>query len=131
VLQELRAIGVRLSIDDFGSGYASLGYLKSFPVETVKIDRGFIEGIGRGTPDTTIVRSVVNLARSLGLHSVAEGVELPGQLHELRALGCGFAQGFLLGVPLPARTVGDVLTDDLSPWAVNIAPFFGQVKRSA
>ena len=131
VLRSLRALGVRLSIDDFGSGYASLGYLKSFPVETVKIDRGFIEGIGRGTPDTTIVRSVVNLARSLGLHSVAEGVELPAQLHELRALGCGFAQGFLLGVPLPARTVGEVLSDDLSAWAVNIAPIFGQVKRSA
>ena len=131
VLRGLRAIGVRLSIDDFGSGYASLGYLKSFPVETVKIDGGFIEGIGRGTPDTTIVRSVVNLARSLGLRCVAEGVELPAQLHELRALGCGFAQGFLLGVPLPAATVGDVLTDDLSPWAVNIAPFFADVKRSA
>ncbi len=131
VLRGLRELGVRLSIDDFGSGYASLGYLKSFPVETVKIDRGFIEGIGRGTPDTTIVRSVVNLARSLGLHCVAEGVELPSQLHELRALGCGFAQGFLLGVPLPAGAVGEVLSDDLSAWAVNVAPFFGQVKRSA
>jgi diguanylate cyclase (GGDEF)-like protein/PAS domain S-box-containing protein len=131
ILSDLRALGVRLSIDDFGSGYASLGYLKSFPVETVKIDRGFIEGIGQGTADTTIVRSVVNLARSLGLHSIAEGVELPAQLHELRTLGCEFAQGFLLGVPLPAKTVGDVLTDDMSPWAVNIAPLFGHLQRSA
>jgi len=130
VLRNLRALGVRLSIDDFGSGYASLGYLKSFPVETVKIDRGFIEGLGRGTADDTIVGSVVQLARSLGLHSVAEGVELPAQLDELRRLGCGFAQGFLLGVPLPAETVGDVLTDDVSPWAVNIAPFFGPLAKS-
>jgi EAL domain-containing protein (putative c-di-GMP-specific phosphodiesterase class I) len=73
----------------------------------------------------------VNLARSLGLHSIAEGVELPAQLHELRTLGCEFAQGFLLGVPLPAKTVGDVLTDDMSPWAVNIAPLFGHLQRSA
>jgi diguanylate cyclase (GGDEF)-like protein/PAS domain S-box-containing protein len=131
VLHGLRALGVRLSIDDFGSGYASLGYLKSFPVETVKIDRGFIEGLGRGKADATIVGAVVNLARSLGLHSVAEGVELSEQLDKLRSLGCEYAQGFLLGLPVSAEAVGDVLTDEVSPWAANISPLFGLMTKSA
>lgn len=131
VLHGLRALGLRLSIDDFGSGYASLGYLRSFPVEALKIDRSFVDGLGRGTTDATIVRSVVDLARSLGLICIAEGVERPEQLDELRALGCDFAQGFLLGVPLPAETLGEVLSDDLSPWAVNSAALFAPALKSA
>jgi diguanylate cyclase (GGDEF)-like protein/PAS domain S-box-containing protein len=131
VLHGLRALGVHLSIDDFGSGYASLGYLKRFPVEALKIDRGFVEGLGQGIADAAIVGLVVNLARSLGLVCVAEGVERSEQLDELRTLGCDFAQGFLLGVPLPAETLGEVLRDDLSPWAVNSSPLFGTAKVSA
>jgi len=131
VLHGLRALGVHLSIDDFGSGYASLGYLKRFPVEALKIDRGFVEGLGRGTADATIVGLVVNLARSLDLICIAEGVERSEQLDELRNLGCDFAQGFLLGVPLPVETLGDALSDDLSPWAVNSSPLFGPVRASA
>jgi diguanylate cyclase (GGDEF)-like protein/PAS domain S-box-containing protein len=127
VLDGLRSLGVRLSIDDFGSSYASLGYLKRFPVEALKIDRGFVEGLGHGVADAAIVGWVVNLARSLGLTCIAEGVERPEQLDELRALGCDFAQGFLLGVPLPADVLGEVLRDDLSPWAVNSSPLFTPV----
>jgi diguanylate cyclase (GGDEF)-like protein len=124
VLHRLRALGIRLAIDDFGTGYASLGYLKSFPVEVLKIDRSFMVGLGRGTEDATIVRSVVALARSLGLDCVAEGIERPQQLEELRALGCAYVQGFLLGVPLPADVLGDQLGDDLSPWTVNGSGLF-------
>ena len=120
VLRRLRDIGVRLSIDDFGTGYAWLGHLKSFPVESLKIDRSFVVELGRGGDDgATIVRAVIALARSLGLTCVAEGIERPQQLEELRSLGCDFVQGFLLGVPLPADVLGEQLRDDLSPWTVN------------
>jgi diguanylate cyclase (GGDEF)-like protein len=124
VLRRLREVGVRLAIDDFGTGYASLGYLKSFPVEALKIDRSFISGLGRGTEDTTIVQSVIALAGSLGLACIAEGIERPQQLEELRALGCTYVQGFLLGVPLPAEILGAQLGDDLSPWTVDSAGLF-------
>ena len=131
VLHDLRALGVRLSIDDFGSGYSSLAYLRSFPVEVVKIDRSFVEGLGHEAGDATIVQSVVALARSLGLLCIAEGVENRQQLNKLRALGCAFAQGFLLGVPLSPATLGSNLTDDLSSWAVDSSGLFGLAKRTA
>jgi diguanylate cyclase (GGDEF)-like protein/PAS domain S-box-containing protein len=124
VLHRLRALGIRLAIDDFGTGYASLGYLKSFPVEVLKIDRSFMVGLGRTMEDATIVRSVIALAASLGLDCVAEGIEQPQQLEELRALGCAFVQGFLLGVPLPADVLGEQLGDDLSPWTVKGSELF-------
>ena len=125
VLRALRDLGIRLSIDDFGSGYASLGYLRSFPVESLKIDRSFVDGLGRGNEDAAIVGSVVALARSLSLTCIAEGVERPDQLGQLVALGCDYVQGFLLGVPLPADTLGEALSDDLSSWAVNGSRLFG------
>jgi len=124
VLRRLRALGVRLAIDDFGTGYASLGHLKSFPVEVLKIDRSFMAGLGRGAEDATIVSSVIALAASLGLDCVAEGIEQPYQLEELRSLGCAFVQGFLLGVPLPALVLGEQLGDDLSPWTVDGSGLF-------
>ncbi|HLM95425.1 MAG TPA: EAL domain-containing protein [Acidimicrobiales bacterium] len=124
VLRRLRALGIRLAIDDFGTGYASLGHLKSFPVEVLKIDRSFMAGLGRGAEDATIVSSVISLAGSLGLDCVAEGIEQPYQLEELRTLGCAFVQGFLLGVPLPAAVLGEQLGDDLSPWTVDGSGLF-------
>jgi diguanylate cyclase (GGDEF)-like protein len=102
VLGRLRALGVRLSLDDYGTGHSSLAYLKRLPLDEVKIDRGFVAGIvGDGT-DALIVRSTVDLARSLGLEVVAEGVEDADVLDRLRALRCHDAQGFLLSRPLPA-----------------------------
>jgi diguanylate cyclase (GGDEF)-like protein/PAS domain S-box-containing protein len=115
-LHALRSQGVHLSIDDFGTGYSSLSYLKRFPVESLKIDRSFIDGLGRESEDTSIVEAIIRLAHALELSAVAEGLETPTQLETLRTLGCDFAQGYLLGRPLPADVIGDLPADDLTTW---------------
>ena len=115
-LQALRSQGVHLSIDDFGTGYSSLSYLRRFPVEALKIDRSFIDGLGREPEDTSIVEAIITLAHALELSAVAEGLETPTQLETLRTLGCDFAQGYLLGHPLPAEVIGDLPADDLTTW---------------
>ncbi|MGO9874960.1 MAG: putative bifunctional diguanylate cyclase/phosphodiesterase [Acidimicrobiia bacterium] len=115
-LHALRSQGVHLSIDDFGTGYSSLAYLKRFPVESLKIDRSFIDGLGQESEDTSIVEAIIRLAHALELSAVAEGLETPTQLETLRTLGCDFAQGYLLGRPLPAEVIGDFPADDLTPW---------------
>ncbi len=104
-LHALRSQGVHLSIDDFGTGYSSLSYLKRLPVEALKIDRSFIDGLGNEPEDTSIVQAIVTLAHSLELTAVAEGVETATQLAALRALRCDFAQGYLLGRPAPAEQI--------------------------
>jgi EAL domain-containing protein (putative c-di-GMP-specific phosphodiesterase class I) len=115
-LHALRSQGVHLSIDDFGTGYSSLSYLKRFPVESLKIDRSFIDGLGRESEDTSIVEAIIRLAHALGLSAVAEGVETPTQLETLRTLGCDMAQGYLLGRPQPVDVIGDLPADDLTMW---------------
>ena len=115
-LASLRRLGVHISIDDFGTGWSSLSYLKRFPVSALKIDHSFIEGLGRDLEDTSIVEAIVTLAHALGLTAVAEGVETSTQLETLRVIGCDEAQGFLLGRPLPAEQIGDRPADDLTPW---------------
>ena len=101
VLRRLRALGVRLSLDDFGTGHSSLAYLKRLPLDEVKIDRVFVAGIVGDVNDMLIVRSTIDLARSLGLEVVAEGVEGADVLDSLRELHCHEAQGFHLSHPLP------------------------------
>jgi diguanylate cyclase (GGDEF)-like protein len=110
VLDGLAASGFRLSIDDFGTGYSSLAYLKNFPVHEVKIDRALVSGIAASDPDRTIVRSTIEMAHSLGLAVVAEGVETPEQQALLRTLGCDYAQGYLYARPLPAAQLEASLT---------------------
>jgi diguanylate cyclase (GGDEF)-like protein len=102
-LRALRDLGLHLAVDDFGTGYSSLVYLTRFPVEAIKVDRGFVAGLGRTNEDSTIVDAVVRLGASLGLMVVAEGVETPQQLNRLRAMGCPRAQGYLFGRPRPAE----------------------------
>ena len=101
-LAALHELGVLIALDDFGTGYSSLTYLKRFPVNALKIDRSFVSGLGRDRDDEAIVASVVNLARSIGKGVVAEGIETPGQLEALRAMGVDEGQGFLWSRPVPA-----------------------------
>ncbi len=100
-LRELKALGVSIAVDDFGTGYSSLNYLSSFPIDSLKVDRSFIQGLGfQAESDKEIVRTVIALAHSLGLRATAEGVETDAQLAALRLLGCDFVQGFLFDQPV-------------------------------
>jgi diguanylate cyclase (GGDEF)-like protein len=102
ILERLRALGVRLSLDDFGTGHSSLSYLKRLPLDEVKIDRSFVMGMTEDDNDAAIVRTTIDLARNLGLEVVAEGVESQQILDDLSSLSCDVAQGFFLSRPLPA-----------------------------
>jgi diguanylate cyclase (GGDEF)-like protein len=102
-LSELKALGTRLAIDDFGTGYSSLGYLQHFPVDLLKIDRSFVAGLAGGPRQAALAEAVVKIGASLELQTVAEGVEMEEQVGQLRALACGYGQGFLFAEPLPAQ----------------------------
>ena len=101
-LYELKALGVKLAIDDFGMGYSSLSYLKRFPVDTLKIDRSFVAGLGQNAEDTAIVQAVVTMAHTVGLTVTAEGVETTEISDHLQGLGCDLAQGYYFAKPLPS-----------------------------
>jgi EAL domain-containing protein (putative c-di-GMP-specific phosphodiesterase class I) len=101
VLAGLREKGVRISIDDFGTGYSSLAYLKHLPADILKIDKSFVRGLGENAEDTAIVRMVVDLAHTLGMEVIAEGVERADQLTQLVEMGCDMAQGYFFARPLP------------------------------
>jgi diguanylate cyclase (GGDEF)-like protein len=107
-LRQLRDLGVHLAIDDFGTGYSSLTYLKQFPIHELKLDKSFVDGVGTNVEDSAIVAAVINLARAVDLHVVAEGVENLRQHAALRALGCDYGQGYLWHRPAPL--------DVIEPW---------------
>jgi EAL domain-containing protein (putative c-di-GMP-specific phosphodiesterase class I) len=108
-LSELKRLGVRLAIDDFGTGYSSLAYLRQFPVDELKIDKSFIDTIGVAEADLAIVRTVVELARILGLRTTAEGIETGLQADLLRRLGCESGQGYHFARPLAAVDVAEFI----------------------
>jgi EAL domain-containing protein (putative c-di-GMP-specific phosphodiesterase class I) len=101
ILRRLKTLGVRIAMDDFGSGYSSLSYLQSFPFDKIKIDQAFISNLGRNPQSATIIRAVIGLARGLELPVLAEGVETNDQLAFLLKESCDEIQGFLVGRPLP------------------------------
>jgi EAL domain-containing protein (putative c-di-GMP-specific phosphodiesterase class I)/GGDEF domain-containing protein len=108
-LTSIRATGVHLALDDFGTAYSSLSHLRRFPVDVVKIDKSFVAGICRSDQDNAIVRAVVDLSQTFRFRVVAEGVETAEQLDQQRRLGCHGAQGYLIGRPKPARAFGELL----------------------
>jgi diguanylate cyclase (GGDEF)-like protein/PAS domain S-box-containing protein len=117
-LRNLKHMGVQLAIDDFGSGYSSLSYLKRFPVDSLKIDRSFVEELGResddaSTKDTEIVKAMIDLTHALGLKVIAEGVETSEQLARLRNMKCDLAQGNYFSEPLPSEALAVILEEDL------------------
>ncbi|GAA2607128.1 hypothetical protein GCM10010399_42600 [Dactylosporangium fulvum] len=115
-LARLRAFGIRIAIDDFGTGYSSLAYLRTLPIDVLKIDRAFVSRIEE-RQDKALFRAVVELARSMYLQPVAEGVETTGQASVLRELECSLAQGFLFARPMPAVALSSVLTSGLATLA--------------
>ncbi len=108
-VHRLKRLGAKLIIDDFGTGYSSLSYLKRLPVDFLKIDRSFVEGLGKDPKDEGIVSSMVDLAHVLGMEAIAEGVESAEQAAQLRELECRFAQGYFFSYPLPAEGIGALL----------------------
>jgi diguanylate cyclase (GGDEF)-like protein len=109
-LAGLKALGVRLSIDDFGTGYSSLSYLKRFPLDAVKVDRAFVDGLGTDAHDTALVAAIVAMAEALDLEVTAEGVETQDQLTNLKQLHCRQAQGYYLARPMPADAMDQLVT---------------------
>src|ERR1039457_194316 len=105
-LDRLKAMNVRLEIDDFGTGYSSLSYLQLLPFGTLKIDRSFIRDLSAGSGSLDIAKAIVEMAHSLRLEVIAEGVETEEQLGLLRGLSCNYVQGFLFSKPVPAEAAG-------------------------
>ena len=104
-LHKLKQIGIQIALDDFGTGYSSLSYLRSFPFDIVKIDRSFVSDLGASTSSSAIVQAVILIAGSLGIKTVAEGIETEPQLQVLKLLGCDDVQGYLLGMPAPSEDI--------------------------
>ncbi|GAA3440745.1 hypothetical protein GCM10018955_01830 [Planomonospora venezuelensis] len=115
VLTELREQGVRIALDDFGTGYSSLSYLRTLPVDILKIDRSFTSALTEADSRTrAFTKAIVELATSLSLHTVVEGVETSEQAALLQQMGCPLAQGYLFSPPVPAPRVDELL--DTAPW---------------
>ncbi len=114
-LHQLRTLGVRLAIDDFGTGYSSLSYLRQFPVDILKIDRSFINTITDRDKVPAIVRGLLDLARTLELETIAEGIETDAQLDQLRDQHCELGQGYLFARPLPLEQAEALLETMSTP----------------
>lgn len=115
MMNNLHALGIRMSIDDFGTGYSSLSYLKKFKIYKLKIDQSFVRDIGTDPEDKAIVSAIIHMARSLGLKTIAEGVETDGQLAFLREQECDEVQGYLYSKPLPAQAFAAFASAQATP----------------
>ncbi|HEU5361118.1 MAG TPA: EAL domain-containing protein [Candidatus Deferrimicrobiaceae bacterium] len=111
-LWKLNEFSIRVAMDDFGTGYSSLAYLKKFPIQLLKIDRGFIRELDHNPEDRTIVQAIIAMAHTLKIDVVAEGVERPEQLDLLKSFGCGYAQGFYFGKPVPEQDFRNLLSEN-------------------
>jgi EAL domain-containing protein (putative c-di-GMP-specific phosphodiesterase class I) len=108
-INDLHRLGVRIALDDFGSGYSSLGYLQRFPLDKLKIDRSFVTALGKSANSGVIIQAIVALGRALGLSVLVEGIETEQQRVLLRLAGCDEMQGFLFAKPAPAKAIDDLL----------------------
>ncbi len=108
-LTDLKSLGVRLAVDDFGTGYSALGYLKRFPVDILKIDKSFVDGVAVNPEDAALAQTIVQLGRTLNLHTLAEGIESVDQSSQLKALGCTYGQGYLFARPAAPEDVAALL----------------------
>jgi EAL domain-containing protein (putative c-di-GMP-specific phosphodiesterase class I) len=113
VFIRLRNLGVQLEIDDFGSGYSALGYLQHFPISAIKIDKSFVEEIGKSRKGVELIRALLSMARELGMEAIAEGIETSEQLDTLKNLSCNLVQGFLLSKPLDRRSAEKFLQNNM------------------
>ncbi len=113
MLQQLKALGIQSSMDDFETGYSSLSYLHRLPIDVLKIDRSFVSGTRTGVENPEVVRTIITLARDLGIDAVAEGVETAEQLAQLRELGCRYGQGYLFSKPLDSEAAGKFIAGRL------------------
>ena len=115
VLEDLKNLGVGIAVDDFGTGYSNLAYLKRFPVDLLKVDKAFVDGMEDNPDDPALVKAIIDLARAMGMRTVAEGIETTGQSGQLRALGCEFGQGYYFSEPLSADDARALLLAFSSP----------------
>jgi EAL domain-containing protein (putative c-di-GMP-specific phosphodiesterase class I) len=106
---ELKALGVAFAIDDFGTGYSSLSYLKQFPIDILKVDKSFVDDVGRSDKASALTRAIVEIAQSLNLDTIAEGIEEAQQADGLRDLGCRFGQGYFFARPVPREDMDTFL----------------------
>jgi len=105
----LRKKGVMIAIDDFGTGYSSLNYLKILPVDFLKIDRSFVNGIGKDKNDEMIVKTIISMAKNMNLKTIAEGIETEHHLKFLIKNGCDYGQGYYLGKPFPEEKLMEII----------------------
>lgn len=110
-LKILRNYGIRISLDDFGTGFSSLSYLKKLPIDTLKIDKSFIDTVMTDSATRVITEAIINMVKSLGFESIAEGVEEEQQYNYLHAIGCDVIQGYLFGKPLSPEELETVLSE--------------------
>jgi len=111
-LRSLKRLGVRIAIDDFGTGYSSLAYLRQFPADSLKIDRSFVAGVASSRDSAALIETLVQLGASLGIKTLAEGIEDTAQLRALQRAGCDLGQGFLFSRPVDAETVTGLLCEE-------------------